>query len=245
MNRKLTGLFAGLIFYGLSASIAHAVATYDATASFLLTLVSVTDAVGDSVANDWSVEAEGTLFDEDTFEFGVANAATATVLPPYVSLGLGGTVFQSSRSFGSASDGWADSFAETDLEILVDNFSGQALTFRFDYEALIDALVSGSVANGDDALAFASVDLSDDLGFVDILIEGYADLIFGPLSDSPSESGSIVFTLADGEFNYIDGLIDTDGGALSEPIPEPATLALLGLGLAGIGYKRRYGKRAA
>ncbi len=46
-------------------------------------------------------------------------------------------------------------------------------------------------------------------------------------------------------FNGVGGLDgDIDNVKLTQ-VPEPATLALMGLGLAGIGYKRHRSKKAA
>lgn len=240
LNLELNKLTAALTIGALSigfAPAASAVATYDAMAQIDLTLESVTDAQGVAVDAGWSVGAEGGLFDSGA----TPGADTATVIAPLVSVGVGDSVFQSSNSFGSATDGTVASFAQTDLLIDVDNVSGQALTFTFAYDALATAVVTGSVVDGEDALANATVDLLDDLGFVDILATAGADLVFGPLFDSVPDSGNIVFTLQDGEFNSISGVIDSDGTAtgVSVNVPEPASVALLAAGLLGVGAARR------
>ena len=79
----------------------------------------------------------------------------------------------------------------------------------------------------------------DDLGFVDILAIADADAVFGPASDDASQNGSILFTLLDGEFNTISGVVDSAGEAASV-VPVPAAFWLFGSGLLGlVGIARR------
>ena len=212
-------------------------ATYDATASFTLTLTDVTDVTGAPVASGWEVTASGS---GDVFlsEIGTAGASgSVSVIDPEVTIGIDGSITQSSTSSGWATDGYDSTDALTDLGIkpgldkgiVIDNNSGQALTFIFDWE------VSLSVATSGIATAEASVDMLDDLGFVDILL-------WSKNGDLGLFSGSINMTLPNGESNAITGFVDSLGTA-EAVIPVPAAAWLFGSGLIGlIGVARR--KRA-
>ena len=212
-------------------------ATYDATASFTLTLTDVTDVTGAPVASGWEVTASGS---GDVFlsEIGTAGASgSVSVIDPEVTIGIDGSITQSSTSSGWATDGYASTDALTDLGIkpgsdkgiVINHTSGQALTFIFDWE------VSLSVATSGIATAEASVDMLDDLGFVDILL-------WSKNGDLGLFSGSINMTLPNGESNAITGFVDSLGTA-EAVIPVPAAAWLFGSGLIGlIGVARR--KRA-
>lgn len=207
-------------------------ATYDASASFTLTLTDVTNANFGQVTEGWSVDAlgSGTPF---LSESGDASA-TGTSSVADVSLSIDSGFTQSSSASGTATDGFSSTDTLTDLDIFVDNFSGQALTFSFDYDFSIFAS-----ATGDEANASAAVDMLDDIGSVDILTSVSASAPFGRASDSDSGIGTIQFTLLDGEFNVIAGFIDSTGDAASV-VPVPAAVWLFGSGLLGlVGVARR------
>ena len=237
--RTLTAaLTLGALSFGFAPA-AMAASTYDAAASFSLTLTDVTDAGGTTVTSGWIVEAFGDDFGGiDTFESGDASASGSTsVIDPAVSLNILDWITQTSTASGTATNGesWTD--ALTDLEIYVDNFSSQALTFSFEYD-----IIATASATGDEATAGAAVDMLDDLGFVDILAVASADSIFGLAFDDASQSGSFAFTLMDGEFNTITGIVDSIGAASAVPVP--AAVWLFGSGLLGlVGIARR--KQAA
>jgi hypothetical protein len=221
---------------------ASAISTYDATAEFTLTLTDVTDATGGQVTSGWDVSASG---DGSVFltEVGDATATgSISVIDPAVSMSILDSITQSSTSSGSAGPGFglAATDALTDLEILVDNFSGQALTFSFDFSAMTDAMTS-TVFPGIFSEASATVDMLDDLGFINIVSN--SDATDGnPTTGTGNVSGSAKFVLLDGESNLIDGFVDTFGSA--EAVPVPAAVWLFGSGLLGlVGIARR--KQAA
>jgi hypothetical protein len=211
------------------APAASAISTYDALAEFTLTLTSVTDVTGAPVADGWDVTALGKDFGgADLTEIGDATATgSVSVVSPSVSLGIEDSIIQSSTSSGTAIDGTAATDALTDLDISVDNFSGQALTFSFDWSVVLEASATG------DALANASVDFLDDLGYVDILE------IVTDKSQDINTGGSFMFTLLNAESNPIAGFVDTFGEATAV-IPVPAAVWLFGSGLLGlVGVARR------
>ena len=211
------------------APAASAISTYDASTEFTLTLTSVTDVTGVLVTDGWDVTAVGKDYGgADLTEIGDATATgSLSVVSPSVSLNILDTITQTSTSSGSATDGFAATDALSDLDISVDNFSGQALTFSFEWSAVLEASATG------DALANASVDFLDDLGYVDILE------IVTDKSQDVTTGGSFEFTLLNGESNPIAGFVDTFGEATAV-IPVPAAVWLFGSGLLGlVGVARR------
>ena len=239
--RTLTAALAlGTLSIGFAPA-AMAVSTYDAAASFSLTLTGVTDSNGATVTSDWLVEASGDGF-VDTDVFGVASA-DGNFVPAVGSLSISDSVTQSSSAFGSATNGFAWTDTLTDLNIFVGNTSGQDLTFSFSYTALTSAVATTATV-GDKATANATIDMLDDLGLVNIFAEADAAAIFGTtLSDASKNIGGIfAFTLMDGGFNNINGFVDSIGSA--EAVPVPAAIWLFGSGLLGlVGIARR--KQAA
>jgi hypothetical protein len=234
-------LAVGALSIGFTPA-ASAISTYDAMAEFTLTLTNVTDAFGTQVTSGWDVNAfgSGSVF---LNEGGDASATGSTsVIDPDVSMSILDSITQSSTSSGSAGPGggFASTDALTDLDILVDNFSGQALTFSFDFSAMTDAITS-TVFPGTFSDASATINMLDDLGFVNILADSYAT-DGNPATGMGDVIGSFVFVLQDGEFNLISGFVDSFGSA--EAVPVPAAVWLFGSGLLGlIGIARR--KQAA
>lgn len=241
--RTLTAaIVIGTLGVGFTAT-ASATVTYDGTAWLELTLTSVQDASATDISDtEWSVQAEGAGF-VDTFSDGTASAggtiSTAPVFPnPPLSLGVGGSVFQSSESFGSASDGFAQTFALTDLTVLIENNYIEDLTFAFDYEYLAEAAVEVLSPTALDAFARATVTAFDDFLDFDLDVEANVDLLLGPpLSESFTNSGSILLTAPASGSNTITAYIETEGFA--EAVPEPVTIVLVAAGLVGVGTTRR------
>ena len=222
LHTLTVALTLGTLSIGFSPA-AIAISTYDAAASFSLTLTDVTDSTSTQVISGWDVTAFG---DGEVFltEVGDASATgSISVIDPAVSLSILDSIIQSSNSSGSASNGLAATVALTDLDITVDNTSGQDLTFSFDYSIMLDASTTGIA----DASAF--VDFLDDLGFVDILANVDA---FDGSAGNLALNGRFAFDLADGEFNLITGAVDSFGSA--EAVPVPAAVWLFGSGLLGL-----------
>lgn len=221
----------------LGASTAHAFATYDGYAEFSLTLDSVTDTGGASVATGWTVDFEGSVVDEDAFTSGDATASKHAVVLGTGSMAVGDTIVQSSQAAGSATDGSADSFAFTEFFVDITNTSLIDLIFTFDYSAVVFAAVSG--AHSDEAFTDVLLDVLDDDAILDVLLFATADTLFGPLSESDSDSGKAVFTLAPDETHSIVGsFLDTTGFADGTPVPVPGTLVLVSLGFLSVRLYR-------
>ncbi|MDX2507653.1 MAG: VPLPA-CTERM sorting domain-containing protein, partial [Gammaproteobacteria bacterium] len=233
-------LALGALSFGFTPA-AMAISSYDASASFSLTLNDVTDASGVQVTTGWSVDAFGSGV-LDFLDSGVASATgTISVVDPLVFLSIGTGITQSSTASGTATNGFAWTDALTDLAINVDNTSGQDLTFNFGFDII--ALAS---ASGDLASANATVDFLDTLGAVNILAIASAGVgvpLPAGATGNASQSGFIEFTLGAGGVNSmsISGFVDSIGSA--EAVPVPAAVWLFGSGLLGlVGVARR--KRA-
>ncbi len=226
-------LTLGALSFGFAPA-AMAISTYDAAASFSLTLTDVTDSTSTQVTSGWDVTAFGSGL-VDLFESGVATATgTTSVVDPAVSMSILDGITQSSTASGTATDGFSWTDALTDLDITVTNSSGMDLTFSFDYSIMLDASTLG------DANANASVDFLDDLGFVDI--QAIVDAVDGS-AGMLALNGKFAFGLADGEENLISGFVDSFGSA-EAVVPVPAAVWLFGSGLLGlVGIARR--KQAA
>jgi len=232
LNTDLHTLTAALTFGALSiglAPAAMAASSYDATAELTFTL---TDVTGNQIASDWSVSALGDYtaccFANDS---GAATAAfDFNVIDPAVSLSIGDAVTQTSNSSGSASNGFADSAAFTELDITITNDSSQALTFSFSYDAILSGLTTVT-APGDVASAEAAVFMEDNntiyadaastFGNGEIMLFGEFDLALDPT-----------------EMMVISIGVDSEGFA--EAVPVPAAVWLFGSGLLGlVGIARR------
>lgn len=247
LHRYTAGILVGILTFGLVSS-ATATATFDAESSLLLTLVDVTDANSARVDSGWAVTAEGFLFDSNTYETGDATVSITPTLTPVTTMEIGDTVFQSVAASGSASNGgFAFAFLKTNFGALVENLTDVTLTFEFAYTAASTASVSGSIADGDDAYTSTYVQVADRGEFLESY-GAYADLAAGRLSDSGgnlSPPTSHFITVSSGQSDAFTGILDVSRSWAESVVPTPASITLIGLGLAGIGYYRRKQNRSA
>jgi hypothetical protein len=219
---------------------ATASSIYDATAELTLTLNSVTDLDGNAVAADnWFVGVEP-LFPNTTMDStgdASANASTTSSITSYVFLNLLDEVSITATSNGTASNGTATSSANVGIySNAIANNTAQTLLFNFGYD--ITALTN---AVGDDALATASVLISESLGgggtiYVDILASANS---LGSSLDDQSTVGSFSIELSAYNYGQLNAAISTEGSATSV-VPVPAAVWLFGSGLLGlVGIARR------
>lgn len=124
--------------------------------------------------------------------------------------------------------------------------------------AAADQLTTGSLFNGDDAIALLKngtvVDVIGQIGFdpgsqwgSGLTSTQNNTLRRLPFVDGGDTNGSDAFNPADEWDGYAQNTFDGLGAhTIAQPtVPEPATLMLVGLGIAGLGYRQRKKNKAA
>jgi hypothetical protein len=246
--------------FGFS-SVANAGLDYSGYGEIWLKLVSVNNPNcdpqngGDCSANgQWSVSSGGSIFDSVTSSSGSGIADTFIDLFPTTSWAIGDEYLQAAESYGEAGvsnpgAGSASSFTWTDFYINVANLfptQGQGgethpLDFTFAYGGYLSADLGFyppalPIEDGD---AYAGIGLWDD--FSDVFEDNTAVFVGGGTSSYQEFDGSLTFRLLAGEMNTLSGYVDTDGSAISVPVPP--TFWLIGLGLLGLVSLRRTAKQ--
>ena len=132
----------------------------------------------------------------------------------------------------------ADSLGSTTIASLVSE--GTRALFLRELDTITFTFVSAITAFGFDVneLNSGTIDYSDSSGNLlsgAVTPNGSGSTFFGAISDTAFTSFSL--TVTGGSSGQIWGLDALDFGG--DSIPEPGTLALFGLGLAGLGFARR------
>jgi len=221
------------------ASTAGAVAMYDASASLTLEVTDISGSLIAALANQ-SVTAELVM---ETGDGSVTNTATLDPGGITAPIEIGDIFTNSAVVTGSAdsSGSQARSFLETGIFMLL--VAGQdGAQIDFNYEFTGNATASTTDLN-EFAEAISSF-LIEDL-ITEIAIDGAvyaANTVSGPPADDGIVSGSfsvVLSALADKILN-----VDVTAGGTAT-VPEPTIIALMSLGLAGIGYGRFRRKKTA